>query len=106
MLQSTIGTLLTIHNKIYVQTIVLQLTRDSLLKGTMSRDVVFILEIYTNISVCGEPAISLHSYTVPLVKWSTILLPVMRDPGSIGILLSALSRYTGNPDVIDHCGLV
>jgi hypothetical protein len=32
---------------------------------------------------CGEPAISLHSYTVPLVLWSTYLLPVMRDPGSI-----------------------
>jgi hypothetical protein len=30
---------------------------------------------------CGEPAISLHSYTVPLVQWSTHLLPVMRDPG-------------------------
>ncbi len=49
----------------------------------------------------GEPAISLHSYTVPLVQWFTRLLPVMRDPGSIprgylcetGILLSALSRY-------------
>jgi hypothetical protein len=67
MLQITIGTLLTIHNKIYVQTIVLQLTRDSLLKGTMSQDVVIILEIYKNISVCGELAISLHSYTVPLV---------------------------------------
>jgi hypothetical protein len=24
---------------------------------------------------CGEPAISLHSYTVPLVQWSTRLLP-------------------------------
>jgi hypothetical protein len=32
---------------------------------------------------CREPAISLHSYTVPLVQWSTCLLPVMRDPGSI-----------------------
>jgi hypothetical protein len=31
----------------------------------------------------GEPAISLHSYTVPLVQWSSHLLPVMRDPGSI-----------------------
>ncbi len=37
----------------------------------------------------GEPAISLHSYTVPLVQWSTRLLPVMRDPGSIprGVLM-------------------
>jgi hypothetical protein len=31
----------------------------------------------------GAPAISLHLYTVPLVQWSTRLLPVMRDPGSI-----------------------
>ncbi len=38
---------------------------------------------------CGEPAISLHSYTVPLVQWSFRLLPVMRDPGSIprGVLI-------------------
>ncbi len=52
--------------------------------------------------LCAEPAISLHSYTVPLVQWSTRLLPVMRDPGSIpmggylcetGILLLALSRH-------------
>jgi hypothetical protein len=28
------------------------------------------------------PSISLHSHTVPLVQWSTCLLPVMRDPGS------------------------
>jgi hypothetical protein len=32
---------------------------------------------------CGAPAISLHSYTVPLVQWSTRLLPAMRHPGSI-----------------------
>jgi hypothetical protein len=51
--------------------------------------------------ICGEPVISLHSYTVPLVQCTTRLLPVMRDPGSIprgylcksGILLLALSRY-------------
>jgi hypothetical protein len=63
---------------------------------------------------CGEPAISLHSYTVPLVQWSACLLPIMRDQGSIprgylcetGILLLALSRYFGDPDVFDHCGLV
>jgi hypothetical protein len=30
-----------------------------------------------------EPAISLHSYTVPLVQWSTRLLLIIRDPGSI-----------------------
>jgi hypothetical protein len=64
--------------------------------------------------LCGEPAISLHSCTAPLVQWSTCLLPVMRDLGSIpmgylcetGILLLALSCYIGDPDVIDHCGLV
>ncbi len=32
---------------------------------------------------CGDPAISLHSYTVLLVQWSNHLLPVMRDLGSI-----------------------
>jgi hypothetical protein len=32
---------------------------------------------------CVEPAISLHLYTVPLVQWSTRLLPVKRDTGSI-----------------------
>ncbi len=32
---------------------------------------------------CREPAISRHSYTVPLVQWYTRLLPVMRDLGSI-----------------------
>ncbi len=32
---------------------------------------------------CGEPTISLHSHTFPLVQWSTSLLPVMRDVGSI-----------------------
>ncbi len=31
---------------------------------------------------CGEPAISLHSHHVSLVKWTTYLLPVTRDPGS------------------------
>ncbi len=31
---------------------------------------------------CGETAISLHSYTVPLVQWSTRLLSIMRDLGS------------------------
>ncbi len=38
---------------------------------------------------CGEPAISLHSYTVSLVQWVNPLLPVMRDPGSIprGVLM-------------------
>jgi hypothetical protein len=31
---------------------------------------------------CGDPAISLHSYHVSLVQWTTRLLHVMRDPGS------------------------
>ncbi len=31
---------------------------------------------------CRGPAISLHSYHVSLVQWTTCLLPVMRDPGS------------------------
>jgi hypothetical protein len=64
--------------------------------------------------VWGEPAISLHSYTVPLVQWSTRLLPSwgtrVQSPGGYlcetGILLLALSRYIGDPDMIDHCGLV
>ncbi len=64
--------------------------------------------------LCGEPAISLHSCTAPLIQWSTCLLPIMRDLGSIpmgylcetGILPLALSCYIGDPDVIDHCGLV
>ncbi len=55
---------------------------------------------------CGEPAISLHSHHVSLVQWTTCLLPVTRDPGSnllggylceTGILLLALSRYSGDP---------
>ncbi len=39
--------------------------------------------------ICGEPAISLYSYTVLLVQWSAHLLPAMRDPGSIprGVLM-------------------
>ncbi len=65
---------------------------------------------------CGEPAISLHSHHVSLVQWTNPLLPVTRDLGSnplggylceTGILLLALSRYIGDPYVIDHfCGLV
>ncbi len=64
---------------------------------------------------CGEPAISLHYHHVSLVQWTTCLLPVTRDPGfqiprgylcETGILLLALSSYIGDPDVIDHHGLV
>ncbi len=66
------------------------------------------------LACCGEPAISLHSYTAPLVYWSTRLLSAMRDPGWIprgyisetGILLLALSCYIVDPDMIDHCGLI
>ncbi len=42
-----------------------------------------------NVWCCVEPAISLHSHHVSLVQWTTRLLPVMRDPGSLpsGILM-------------------
>jgi hypothetical protein len=67
--------------------------------------------------MCGEPAISLYSHHVSLVQWTTRLLPVTRDMGpgfktprgylcETGILLLAFSCYIGDPDVIDHCGLV
>ncbi len=57
----------------------------------------------------GEPAISLHSYTVSLVQRANPLLPIMRDPGSIPreyicetrILLLALSQYKTNI----HCNV-
>ncbi len=57
----------------------------------LSQDRMYLLEnfyilLYSSTdknSYCLEPAISLHSYTVPLVQWFTHLLPVMRDPGSI-----------------------
>ncbi len=67
------------------------------------------------LKICGEPEISLHLHHVLLVQWTTRLLPVTRDLGSsplggysceTGILLLALSRFIGDPDVIDHCGLV
>jgi hypothetical protein len=69
---------------------------------------------YKFLTYSGEPAISLHSYTVSLVQSVTCLLPVMRDRGSIPrgylsetvILLLALSRYISDPYMIDHCGLV
>ncbi len=32
---------------------------------------------------CGEPAISLHSHHASMFQWTTRLLPVMRDLGSI-----------------------
>jgi hypothetical protein len=58
---------------------------------------------------------SLHSHHVSWVQWTTRLLPVTRtqvknlwgDSCETGILLLALSRYIGDPNVIDHfCGLV
>ncbi len=53
-------------------------------------------------------------HTVSLVLWVNPLLPVIRDPGLIprGVLMwnrnspILLSCYIGDPDVIDHCGLV
>jgi hypothetical protein len=62
----------------------------------------------------GEPAVSLQLFTVPLVQWSTCLLPVIRDLSLIprgylcdtGILLLVSSRYIGDPNVIDQCGLI
>ncbi len=75
-------------------------------------------------SDCGEPGISHDSHHVSLVQWTTCLLLATRDTGSnplgglcfppqgtqvqipsgdlceTGILLLALSRYIGDPDVI------
>jgi hypothetical protein len=73
------------------------------------------LKANSHTATCGEPAISLHFHHVSLVQWTTRLLRVTRNPGSkplggnlckTGNLLLALSRYIGDPDVIDHCGLV
>ncbi len=51
-----------------------------LLSGTVSLDSYhFSIELL----ICGEPAISLHSYHVSLVQWTTRLLPTVRDPSSI-----------------------
>ncbi len=68
------------------------------------------LHIYSSWRACNLTA----SHHLSLVQWTTCLFPVVRDPGSIprgvlcetGILLLALSCYIGDPDVIDHCGLV
>jgi hypothetical protein len=48
-----------------------------------------LLKFFLNVSACGEPAISLQSYTVSLVQWVNPLLPVMRDLHSIprGVLM-------------------
>jgi hypothetical protein len=47
------------------------------------RDVVVCTYFEYKPPLCGEPVISLDSYTVPLVQCSTRLLPIMRDPGSM-----------------------
>jgi hypothetical protein len=60
---------------------------------------------------CGGPSISLQ-YTVPLVQWVNHCFPsrgsALRVPenarthNGTRFLLLALSRYTGDPDMIDH----
>jgi hypothetical protein len=63
---------------------------------------------------CGEPAISLHSHHVSLSSGLPICFPSwgtrVQSPGGYlcetGILLLALSCYIGDPDVINHCGLI
>ncbi len=70
---------------------------------------MFVCYFYNYFINCGDPAISLHSHYVSLVQWTNPSLPVTRDLGSnpLGILLLALSRYIGDPNMIDHhCGLV
>ncbi len=64
---------------------------------------------------CGGPASSFHN-TVSVVQWVNRLLPVQGVSGSCsgdeqthngtGFLLSAWSCYIGDPNAIDHCGLV
>ncbi len=59
-------------------------------------------------------ACNLTSHHVSLIQWTTCLIPDTRDTGSnpwgdlceTGILLLALSGYIGDPDGIDHHGLV
>jgi hypothetical protein len=75
----------------------------------------FIQNIHAEIQkYYGEPAISLYSHHVPLVQWTTRLLPVLRDPISIprGVLMwnrdspVSIASLHWYPNVIDHCGLV
>jgi hypothetical protein len=54
----------------------------TLLKSTQYQTLLFLPETSLYNQYCGEPAISLHSHHVSLVKWTTHLLPVTRDPGS------------------------
>ncbi len=60
---------------------------------------------------CGEPAISHDSHHVSLVQWTNLFASRhkghrFKSPGEYlcetGILLLAMSRYIGDPDVIDH----
>jgi hypothetical protein len=70
-----------------------------------------------SVCLCGSHSVveSLQSHHLFLVQWTNPLLPITRDLGSnplggylceTGSLLLALTRYIGDPDVIDHCGLV
>jgi hypothetical protein len=68
-------------------------------------------KIQWNICYCGEPVISHDSNHVSLVQWTNLFAFChkghrFKSPGGylceIGILLLALSRYIGDPDVIDH----
>ncbi len=52
---------------------------------------------------CGEPAISLHSYTAPLVQWSIHLLSAMRDPGWIPRGVLKWNRDSPVSVVLLHC---
>jgi hypothetical protein len=61
--------------------------------------------------MCGGPAISHVSHHVSLVQWTNLFASRhkghrFKSPGEYlcgtGILLLALSRYIGDPDVIDH----
>jgi hypothetical protein len=67
--------------------------------------------ITCNWGLCGEPAISHDSHHVSLVQWNNLFASRhkghrFKSPGGYlretGILLLALSRYIGDPDVIDH----
>jgi hypothetical protein len=60
---------------------------------------------------CGEPAILNDSHHVSLVQWTNLFASRhkghrFKSPGGYlcgtGILLLALTRYIGDPNVIDH----
>ncbi len=74
----------------------------------MERSSLPLAVIYRILKACEEPAISHDSHHVSLVQWTNPLLPITRDLGSnplgdlceTGILLLVLSRYIGDPEVI------